>query len=166
MTNEELKTLLKIIKILAPKYKFGSYEVEDIEQEAYIIGLDGYSRWDGIRPLENFLTVHISNRLSNFKRDNYYRFRKCKVCNNIEPLCEKCQLSEKNKKRKLLLQETTDEEYIPLTEDNELNEIEHLINERIPLDLREDYLRLKNGVSISNSRKQRILSIIKDIYEQ
>ena len=45
---------------------------EDIEQEAFIIGAKAIDDYDG-RSLENFLYVHLNNRLKNFKRDNYYR---------------------------------------------------------------------------------------------
>jgi hypothetical protein len=30
--------------------------------------------YDSSRSLENFLYIHLNNRLKNFKRDNYYRY--------------------------------------------------------------------------------------------
>ena len=71
--TEVVNTILKISKKLAHKYTFASYEAEDIEQEAFLIGITGLSKYDQSRPLENFMYVHINNRLKTFKRDNYYR---------------------------------------------------------------------------------------------
>jgi DNA-directed RNA polymerase specialized sigma24 family protein len=54
---------------------------DDIEQEARIIGWKALESYDWARPLENFLRVHVRNRLINFKRDH---FRK------LEPPCTTC----------------------------------------------------------------------------
>ena len=56
-------TILKISKKLAHKYTFASYEVEDIEQEAFLIGLAGLEKYDKARPLENFMYVHMVARV-------------------------------------------------------------------------------------------------------
>ena len=71
--NYVIKVILNISKKLAPKYVFAGYEVEDIEQEAFLIGVSGLDKYDTSRPLENFMYTHINNRLKTFKRDNYYR---------------------------------------------------------------------------------------------
>ena len=68
-----VETITKIAKRIAPKYVFSGYDVEDIEQEAFIIGIGGLDKYDPARPLENFMYTHINNRLKTFKRDNYYR---------------------------------------------------------------------------------------------
>ena len=74
MSSDEVTSIiLKVTQKLAPKYIFASYDVEDIEQEAFIIVLDALSRYDSDKTLENFLYTHINNRLKNFKRDNNYR---------------------------------------------------------------------------------------------
>ena len=74
MTEEQVvSTISKISSRLASKYTFPNYEADDISQEAFIIGMEALDRYDGVRPLENFLSIHIKNRLNNFKRDNYYR---------------------------------------------------------------------------------------------
>ena len=72
--KEVISIITKVCKKLAPKYVFASYEVEDIEQEAFMMGVEGLHRYDTDKPLENFMYTHINNRLKNFKRDNYYRF--------------------------------------------------------------------------------------------
>ena len=62
-----------VIDKIAHKYVFTSFECNDIRQEAFLIAYDGLKSYDKGRSLENFLYIHLSNRLKNFKRDNYYR---------------------------------------------------------------------------------------------
>lgn len=66
----------KIVKKLCWKFKFPGHEVEDFKQEGILYALEALKRYDGKRPLENFLYVHIHNRLYNFKRNNYFRLEK------------------------------------------------------------------------------------------
>ena len=74
MTEEEvIETIQKVVRRVSYNFKFAFYDVEDIEQEAFIIGMEALDRYDEKRPLENFLFVHIKNRLKNFNRDNYIR---------------------------------------------------------------------------------------------
>ena len=71
--SEVLEVINKICDRYAYKFKFGYYTPDDIRQEAFIIALDALERYEEGRPLENFLAVHVKNRLNNFKRDKYYR---------------------------------------------------------------------------------------------
>jgi len=63
----------KIARRISHRYVFTSYEPCDIEQEAFLIAVEGLERYDSSKPLENFLYVHINNRLKNLKRKVYYR---------------------------------------------------------------------------------------------
>ena len=63
-----------VVDKIAHKYVFTSFECEDIRQEAFLIAYSGLAHYDKSRSLENFLYIHLSNRLKNFKRDNYYRY--------------------------------------------------------------------------------------------
>ena len=74
--SEVLEIINKICDRYAYKFKFGYFEPEDIRQEAFIIAVDALDRYEEGRPLENFLAVHVKNRLNNFKRDKYYRQNK------------------------------------------------------------------------------------------
>ena len=71
--DHAVEVITKVAKRLAPKYVFAGYDVEDIEQEAFLIGVAGLAKYDPSRPLENFMYTHINNRLKTFKRDNFYR---------------------------------------------------------------------------------------------
>ena len=74
MTEKEVtETINKVADRYAYKFQFGFYTPDDIRQEAFIIAMEAMDRYDESRPLENFLAVHVKNRLNNFKRDKYYR---------------------------------------------------------------------------------------------
>ena len=83
-SDEELIAVVeKIAKRLARIYKFGCHEIEDLTQQCYVEALKSMDKYDGERPLVNFLSIHLRNRLYNFKRDNHAR---------ISSPCEKCPL--------------------------------------------------------------------------
>ena len=71
--DEVVQVITKVAKKLAHKFVFASYDVDDIEQEAFLMGIEGLKRYDSSKPLENFMYAHINNRLKNFKRDNHRR---------------------------------------------------------------------------------------------
>ena len=157
--TEVVNTILKISKKLAHKYTFASYEVEDIEQEAFLIGIAGLSKYDQGRPLENFMYVHINNRLKTFKRDNYYRLE--------HGAAEKIQKSKKDILEPLDIHElyhiaTGD----TISEDEELSEVLERIDEELPSNMRSDYLKLKNNATLPKSRKAKVISFIQDIIER
>lgn len=63
----------KIAKRLSHKFSFGIYSPDDIVQECFLLAREALARYDGRKPLENFLSVHLHNRLVNFKRDKFER---------------------------------------------------------------------------------------------
>lgn len=155
VSEEEFETIVRIAKRLAPRYTFGSYERSDIEQEAIIIGLDGMSRYDKTRPLENFLFTHINNRLKNFKRDNFFRV----TTGNAE----KVQQAKKN-----LLEASVAVDPIVHIEDDMGNAIDlktaiEKLNNELPAKYRQDYLRLCANVRISKKRRTELIDAIKQI---
>lgn len=151
--NEEeiLEIIDKIINKISHKYTFQGYDIDDIKQESFIICLDALDRYDSSRPLENFLSVHLSNRLKNFIRDNHY------VKSNIE------------KKKVKSPHYITDENYLPDDFDIEQimieKEILNKIDAEIPPSMREDYLKMINGVAVNKNKKDKIMLKIKEIIE-
>ena len=93
--SKVIDTIMKIAKRLAPKYVLTGYDIDDIEQEAFLIGVAGLEKYDPSRPLENFMYTHINNRLKTFKRNNYYRMDygssaqklQDRKRNLLEPMC-------------------------------------------------------------------------------
>lgn len=174
MKEEDVVALIKkIAKRLAPKYIFGFYEREDIEQEAIIMGLDALNRYDESRPLENFLSVHISNRLKSFLRDNYYRQKPACSCDKQD--CEICISklkrieAQKNIMAPIDLDSVSDEQEKSMRYNDslykgvELKEIGALINQHLPLEYRIDFKKMCEGVSIPKPRKDKIKELIEEI---
>jgi len=154
MTEQEtLDKIHFVISKISPKYTFSGYDIEDIKQEAFIICMDALDRYDEQRPLENFLSVHLSNRLKNFIRDNFY------VKNDEE------------KKKVLLPSPITNEQVVYDIVDSPdltitINELKEEIDIKMPSSMRMDYLKIINGVYVPKGRKEEILSFIKDLINE
>ena len=159
MTEEQVVSIIyKISSRLATKFTFPNYEADDITQEAFIIGIEAMNRYDEMRPLENFLSVHIKNRLKNFKRDNYYR--------PDEGKAEKIQQG----KKKLLDAQSVDtmREFLISSEvsDNlEQRELVEYIDINLPAQMRSDYLRFMNDQPLSKTKKANLIAELKIILE-
>ena len=142
---------------MAPKYVFASYDVEDIQQEAFLIGIAGLEKYDTSRPLENFMYTHISNRLKTFKRDNYFRLDYGTAAQKIQ-----------DQKRRLLEPIDIDALYNVCTTDHthsdaQINEMLSLIDRKLPAHLRRDYLKLQSNASLPKGRKAIIVEAIEKI---
>jgi DNA-directed RNA polymerase specialized sigma24 family protein len=156
MTKESVEDIIfKVIKRFRG-YAFDVYSPDDIEQEAYIIALDGLSRYKSTSgSLENFLSVHIRNRMINFVHRN----------NN-------------NKSDKFLINsainlEAVSDEYEPSmsyksSHEDELifNETIELINNIMPVHLRMDFLKMNNGIKITKAKKDKILEIVTEFIKE
>lgn len=160
MTEKEVTDVIaKIARKLAPKFVFAPYDIDDIFQEAFIIGVEGLDKYDPSRPLSNFMFTHISNRLKNFKRDRYYRLD-IGNAQNIQ-----------NTKRNLTEATDIDALYFISSSDNTFNEA-HIaemlkrIDEKLPAEYRRDYLKLKTNSPMPKSRKAMLLKILKEIIDQ
>jgi DNA-directed RNA polymerase specialized sigma24 family protein len=155
--DEAVKVIMKIAKRLAPKYVFASYDVEDIEQEAFIIGIAGLEKYDQNRPLENFMYTHISNRLKTFKRDNYFRLDYGTAAQKIQ-----------DRKKSLLEPVDIDSVYSVYsreqsTSNAQIHETLDLIDRRLPSHLRRDYLKLQSNASLPKGRKAAVIEAIERI---
>jgi DNA-directed RNA polymerase specialized sigma24 family protein len=165
--NEVLEIINKICDRYAYKFKFGYFEPEDIRQEAFIIALDALDRYEEGRPLENFLAVHVKNRLNNFKRDKYYRQNK-----NNDGKQERLNNSKKFLMEPLDISNIRDESeknmrlsdgFIDEIANQELLEI---IDEHLDTSLRADYLRVRHGAYVPKPRREQISSEVRKILEE
>lgn len=153
MTEKEvLQKIHLVVDRIAPKYTFNGYDVDDIKQEAFIICMDALDRYDECRPLENFLSVNLSNRLKNFVRDNYYTKK------------------DEDKKRILNPTQLSYEDNIQCeSADNDksmdLQDFKIIIDKHMPAKYRSDYLKILNDVYVTKKRKLEIFSLIKKIIE-
>jgi len=188
--QEFLEVLDKITRKLIHKFKFGYHSLEDMKQQASVFALEALDRYDGKRPLENFLWTHVRNRLFNFKRNNYQRpDTPCIGCKfhdkNLKKTSHGClEYSNKldcllynswysrNERKKNIMQPSCieNEQEIfqsSITENNaENNEIIAFLDKNIDSEHREYYLKLKHGVKIKKEKfdklKGHISCLLKD----
>lgn len=178
-SEEQLNIIIKIAKRLSKKYCFGYNDVEDIEQTAILIGikaLENYNKDKG--PLENFLQVHINNRLKTFKRDNHYRPdpKFCSECLGINN--ESCTICQKRARRIEIKKSLMSPSELDTSENNKLfllnNNIDddiiieeyiEIINKKMPQKYREDYLKMLSGITVVKSKRVIIERIIKNILD-
>ena len=192
LDNKTIQTIYRIARQLAPKYTFGYHSVEDIIQEAVIISLEVLKekKYDDSLPLENFLFVHLKNRLFNFKRDNYERiYEPCQNCKrfrrgkckyyasgNFED-CEKYRRwQERNSSKKNLMspvsidnvRNTNNEEAGMSKNSYILDEIEQknllkYIDENLPISFRRDYIKFKYNLKLPKSKMVSLTNKLKEI---
>jgi DNA-directed RNA polymerase specialized sigma subunit len=151
--SQVLDVMEKVISKTAAKYTFYGYTVDDIRQESYIICIEAMDRYDEKRPLENFLSVNLSNRLKNFVRDNYF------VSNTDQQRVKLIQPAQLDYEESLIGQE---DDIDKLYETIDVRNYSTLIDIHLPSSMRMDYLKIINGVYITKQRKEEIIDYIKD----
>lgn len=157
MTEQEVVDQIeKVCNRIAPRYTFYGYTLDDIKQEAFIICMEALNRYDNSRPLENFLSVNLSNRLKNFVRDNHY-----------------IQSDDLDRVRVLKPAQLDHENAVVDNKDNNISydSIEYknmadIIDVKIPASLRLDYLRMINDVYITKQRREELVEIIQEILQE
>jgi len=185
--KEVVRIIDKVANGLCREFRFGYYTLDDIRQQARVFALEGLSRYDEGRPLENFLWVHVRNRLINFKRDEYERCESpCSKCKQrVEQKCQHSDVLSCLIYRKWLSRNTTkknlmipiDISYVEDEKEDSMkvyeyandipdrNEVEQLIDQNLPNEYRKDYLKIKAGDHINCVRKLKIQNIIEKILE-
>lgn len=157
ITEEQLlQQIDTVVNRIAPRYVFYGYTVSDIKQEAFIICVEAMERYDPSKPLENFLSVNLSNRLKNFVRDNFY-------VGDLE--ASRAKVSRPG--------QLTVDNYI--IDDDSLIEDDHridyldmirVINNKLPASMRADYLKMINDVYVSKGRREDIIEEVKEILRE
>lgn len=154
MTKEEVMSVIKLVTDrIAPRYTFNGYEVDDIKQESFLICVDALDRYDANRPLENFLSVHLSNRLKNFVRDNYY-------------------LGDDEEKKKVLSPKSLTYEDVPvllnISDEEKLDakELSLIIDNELPSQYRSTYLKIINNVYVPKKRREEVINIIRNLVNE
>tara|TARA_B100001564_G_scaffold22601_1_gene16893 strand:- start:263 stop:757 length:495 start_codon:yes stop_codon:yes gene_type:complete len=140
-----------VINRIAPKYTFHGYDIDDIKQEAFIICYEALERYDQKRPLENFLSVNLSNRLKNFIRDNNFT-------------------KSSEDKRKVLSPKQLVFDNLVCDEAETINvdtdEIFKIIDKELPAKMREDYLKILNNIYTPKKRRLDVLETVRTILEE
>lgn len=194
-----VNTISVVAGRLANKFKFGYHGFEDMKQEAIFLALKHkvLDKWDSTRPLENFLYTCLHNLLHNYKRDNYERLDKpCLCCRFYDKDCagslnqcleykdkNECSLyagwlarnnAKKNIMKPIDIGNVNDsgEDNMRLPDpslDVEKKEIWNLIDQKLDISLRQDYIKLRNGIKLSKKRRieieQAVLDITREHYD-
>jgi DNA-directed RNA polymerase specialized sigma24 family protein len=149
-----MEVILRVIEKISPKYTFGYYEADDIRQESYIICLKALKKYDESRPLENFLSRHLSNRLKSLIRDKYSR---------SNTATEKHTALNESKRNLVDLRPI---EYEPIRNlENEMMAVDLIrhVRHRLTPSMRNDLDRVLAGVSISSTRRSSLFTRIKEL---
>jgi len=166
MEQETLDIIEKVANNLAGKYKIAYYDADDIKQEIFIWCLEALDKYDGKRPLENFLMVHARNRCILLKR-SFNERKDLKDSTNVKAL-------EARKSKKNLLSPISIDEIDPTDEPSMCNhddniadkELWSIIDSEIPLHIRKDYLKFKSGVKISSCKMKKLKEIVQEILKE
>ena len=167
LTEEEMVIIGGVIKRLAPQFTFGYYDVEDIEQEAFIIAMAGLVKYEEHLPLENFMSVHIRNRLKNLKRDRFYRYEPPKDGENGEDWRRANEI-----KRNLMcpsdISQVNEEKLVDSREFLDslaYSELMTNIKAKLSQELRADFMRMTDGVRLSKERKCAVQAAVQEIID-
>lgn len=179
----------KAIKGLASKFKFGYFETEDMEVEAWVFCIEALEKFDGIHPLENFLRVGIRNHFINLKRNKFSRREPpCTKCPFFDPECKKStnkcsefldkmdcskwtdwlksNAAKSGLVRPLDIDSMVEDE---LPDDTEfinninISSILQKINRELPVELRADFLKMLDGVYVNKVKKEKVRAFIKEM---
>lgn len=187
--KQVLDIIEKIVGILAGKFRFGYFDTDDIKQQGRLFAIEALPRFDKTRnhTLDNFLYRHVRNRLVNYKRDNYtrrefpclscpfYDPKNLKSTNSCAVYADKMECSKwsnwvnKNESKRNLVETAQESDQPPFSklqnasDDAAFQEMKDLIDKKLDIELRADYLRLLGGTSIPKARKDRIRQAIQDI---
>lgn len=191
--SQVLDIIDNITTRLANKFKFGYHGTDDMKQEGTFRALEVLEdgKYDGSNPLESFLWTCVHNHLFNLKRNKYERPDKpCLVCPFYDQHCAvsssqcdkfsdkmDCALyagwlirnsAKKNLMRPMDIGNVMDEKEKMMktndnTEDVEKEELWALVDQHLDMGLREDYLKMRADIRVSNTRKAEIQAAIIEI---
>lgn len=172
LTQEQITTIQEIAQRVKRRYAFGYYDADDIESECFIAAVEALPRYQpGRGTLNNFLITHINNRLRNLIRNKYRR--KCAHCQHGCPKCRKLQTLNDSKRNLMEPQdidfyEDADSESRMSYDQDHLDKIQYeetvaLINAKLPIEYRADYLRMLDGTYVTPARKRNVERAILDI---
>lgn len=197
LTDEEIVGAIKnATTLLARHFKFGHYDIEDIQQEGALEALKairdgkykpGETRPDGTRerPLANFVYVHIRNRLLNLRRNKLRRNDPpCWNCHNSIPghtqhengqYCNsylswlKTNLNKANIMCPIDLGAVSEDQHQDTSDATggvELDELKRRIDRELPVALRATYLRMLAGERVSRAERAEVENAVRQIIRE
>jgi hypothetical protein len=184
---EVVAAIEEVSRRLAKQYAFGPYAQDDIKGFVALYSCEALAagRYDRNRPLANFLYTNARNRLLNLKRDSSHRAdTPCKACHAGTP-CQpegQCEAYRRwwarNSAKASIFFPNSANSAAEIAEENELRpqpsvvgqvevkELRELIDERLPVELRADYLRMLSGEPVETSVRKRVRAAVLEIMEE
>lgn len=188
LTEEEvLDIMAKTVAYLAPSFRFGYFDTEDMKQEGTIFCLEALDSFrfekscqdDVGDALLTFLKTHVRWRFLNMRRKQLTRLEpplcSCELCkedssNRLD--CRKYSNWVKRNMAKKSLMEPFDVQEVynsdaSFTTDIELDmlsaDVVEVLNHRVPVSIRGDYRRFIEGVTLPKNRREKVIKEIKEI---
>jgi DNA-directed RNA polymerase specialized sigma24 family protein len=182
VTEEQfLESLAHCQRLLAKDFAFAYYDGDDIAQEMVLLAHEGLARYDPARPLTPVLHAHLSNRLTNLRRDKFQRSDSpCRLCYDHRQAEHDngrvCAAHRKWKRRNSAkanlaspgrIDGACDDREPALRTQSEVlaaaafNELSALIDAGLPAALRADYLRLLAGERVGAAAKARVAAAVR-----
>jgi DNA-directed RNA polymerase specialized sigma24 family protein len=181
--KQVLESIERAVRILAPGFVFGHFDVDDIKQHgrmAAVVAIDS-GRYDPARPLDNFVYTAVRNALVNLKRDKHHRTdAPCRRCHDGDFCCRPgpCKTyaewsarnqAKANIARPLGLDHVADEKErstrLPAeaADEVEVAELLQKVDAELPVELREVYLQMRAGVTVSRARRAEVEAAVRQI---
>ena len=185
--DEVLDVISQTVDYLAPSFKFGYYDIDDMRQEGTIFCLDALksfnfkksTRENARDGLLTFLKTHVRWRFLNMRRKHLTRVEapicECKLCKTDAPDrldCKKYSNWIKRNTSKKSLMEPFDVNSVHNTEASTSSDMDKeifsadvikILNTEIPASIRGDYKRFLDGVSLTKTKKEKLFEKIKEI---
>ncbi len=191
MTQEEVLDIAKrVISVVAPTFRFGYYDYDDITQECWIAVIKALEKYDGLRPLSNFLYADLRNKLLNLWRNKFQRTdppcgpcHRCHVSSLVPEhhggdYCKKYKnwIKRNSSKKELMCPSNLDyaitsyeNKHFVRTEPHsemEFQELSELIDTRLSAKLRTTYQRMLAGEKVTPQKRQLVADEINSILEE
>ena len=188
--QEVLQIIQRTVSYLAPSFKFGYFDIDDMKQEGTIFCLEALDSFNFDKSCQEevsdalltFLKTHVRWRFLNMRRKQLTRLEPpicdCTLCkedsaNRLD--CKKYSNWVKRNVAKKSLMEPFDVSEIHTTDTAVTSDIDldilsadviEILNEHVPASIRSDYRRFIEGVSVPKARREKLIEQIKIIISE
>lgn len=182
VTNDELKIINRVAKNLSPIFAFSYYDKEDIAQEVRLLCLQIIEDFDSSKGgLYTYLFIYCRNYLLDIRRSKYKKtIHPCTICEFYEGKCTKHNNTEEcakywrdlkinMKKRDLAtVHPIFDKVYyeVDFATMFDNKEVCEEIDRAIPANMRHNYIKFLEGISINNYDRVRVIETIQRIAKE
>lgn len=184
--GEVLAAIENVVRRLAPSFTWGHHDIEDIKQYGRLeaLALLSKGKYDPSRPLEGYLFTHLKRRYLNLRRGlmrppEQGGCRACykawlagsEGCGQGTEGCRRFAQWRTTQERRFRFVHTLSLDGADLNDDAltqqddvaqnvATRELLTLIDERLPVHLRADYLRMRAGVTVEPARREEVRAAV------